>query len=106
VVEAAAWAAKAGSAAKEVAAVAGAAEAAVPSTSRLAPPLPPILQGCARLQLRGLPFVGPRSVRSRVMDIAALLRVLTQAPCSLRRCSVCNACRSLLACLSQLACVY
>jgi hypothetical protein len=64
--------------------VAGAAEAAVPSTSRLAPPLPPILQGCARLQLRGLPFVGPRSVRSRVMDIAALLRVLTQAPCSLR----------------------
>jgi len=50
--------------------VAGAAEAAVP-TSRVAAPLPPILQGCARLQLRGLPFVGPRSMDRGASAMAA-----------------------------------
>ena len=51
--------------------VAGAAEAAVPPTSRVAASLPPILQGCARLQLRGLPFVGPRSMDRGAAAMAA-----------------------------------
>ena len=50
--------------------VAGAAEEAVP-TSRMAAPLPPILQGCVRLQLRGLPFVGPRSMDRGAAAMAA-----------------------------------
>ena len=51
--------------------VAGAAEEAVPPTSRMAAPLPPILQGCVRLQLRGLPFVGPRSMDRGAAAMAA-----------------------------------
>jgi hypothetical protein len=68
-------------------AVPGGAEAAVPSSSSqaLRPQQPPaLLRGCARLQLHGLPFVGPSNMHVRGGDAMAAGRDAMRAALATR----------------------